>query len=195
MTVYFKSIFFDKSWAVFLKGPYFYYSGPYILQFNRHGPWLGRILFRFSWIMNREQVHVHATFHGFLSNHIYVHATFSKNFVSMPHSWPWLEHSCPFSPCPYPPHSALLLERVIQWPIFIEVNHYINTLSHKDFPWLGHGTDFFLRFLNQDCSKNYRYLRFSHYAHVILHIENLRKKHHEGNQLFKKKRTRHASFK
>ena len=46
---------------------------------------------------------------------------------------------------------------------------------------------FFLRFLNQDCSKNYRYLRFSHYAHVILHIENLRKKHHEGNQLFKKK--------
>ena len=137
--------------------------------------------------MNREQVHVHATFHGFLSNHIYVHATFSKNFVSMPHSWPWLEHSCPFSPCPYPPHSALLLERVIQWPIFIEVNHYINTLSHKDFPWLGHGTDFFLRFLNQDCSKNYRYLRFSHYAHVILHIENLRKKHHEGNQLFKKK--------
>ena len=68
-----------------------------------------------------------------------------------------------------------------------EVNHYINTLSHKDFPWLGHGTDFFLRFLNQDCSKNYRYLRFSHYAHVILHIENLRKKHHEGNQLFKKK--------
>ena len=61
---------------VFLKGPYFYYSGPYILQYNRHGPWLGRIFFRFSWIMNREEVHVHATFHGFLGNHIYVHATF-----------------------------------------------------------------------------------------------------------------------
>ena len=88
--------------------------------------------------MNREQVHAHATFHGFLGNHIYVHSMFSKNFVSIPHSWPWHEHRCTFSSCPYPPHSALLLERVIQW-----VNHYINTLSHKDFPWLGHGTDFF----------------------------------------------------
>ena len=121
---------------------------------------------------------------GSSSPPLYVHA---KNFVSMPHSWPWHEHSCPFSPCPYPPHSALLLERVIQWPLFIGVNHYINTLSHKDFPWLGHGTDFFFKFLNRDCAKNYRYVRFSHYAHVILHIEKPRKKHHEQGQQFKKK--------
>ena len=46
---------------------------------------------------------------------------------------------------------------------------------------------FFLRFLNRDCAKNYRYVRFSHYAHVILHIEKPRKKHHEQGQQFKKK--------
>jgi len=73
---------------------------------------------------------------------------FLKNFVSMPHPWPWRGHGhrCPFSSCPCPPNSSLYLDRVIQWPIFIEVYHYINTLSHKDFPWLGHGTDFFWDF-------------------------------------------------
>ena len=44
MTVYFEpmDVFFVKT--VFLQGPYFNYSGPYILQDNRHG----HIFFRFS---------------------------------------------------------------------------------------------------------------------------------------------------
>ena len=52
---------------------------------------------------------------------------------------------------------------------------------------------FFLRFLNRDCAKNYRYVRFCHYAHVILHIAMPWKKHHEQGQQFKK-RTRQASL-
>ena len=71
--------------------------------------------------------------------------------------------------------------------------HLLNILSHKYSPRLGHGTDFFLRFLNRDCAKNYRYVRFSHYAHVILHIEKPRK-NITSKVNSSKKRTRQASL-
>ena len=63
--------------------------------------------------------------------------------------------------------------------------YLLNNLSHNNFPWLGHGTDF-LRFTNRDRAKNYRQFPNFRFRDMIFYLLIFPHKHPEGTQLVKK---------
>ena len=63
--------------------------------------------------------------------------------------------------------------------------YLLNNLSHNNFPWLGHGTDF-LRFTNRDRAKNYRQFPNFRFRDMIFYLLIFPHKHPEGIQLVKK---------
>ena len=71
-------------------------------------------------------------------------------------------------------------------PFYSNKLYLLYNLSHNNFPWLDHGTDFF-RFTNRDRAKNYGPFPNFGFYHMIIYPLIYPQKHPEDTQPFKKK--------